>query len=164
MVEIAAASRAPHHSLARSSRRALAATAWPPRAMNPRPVRFGHSCPQPDTHSLLHRVKDLVRDLRWSQAAQIETALIDPGKPWQRQVPRRVPDAAVVPQPCRCQGRHLAVAVAAALQRGAAPFESGLSDTGRVQSDLAATITEGGSAAAPPRPDQEDRNKRIRSR
>jgi putative transposase len=44
--------------------------------------------------------------LRWSQAAQIETALIDPGKPWQNgadesfngKFGRPVPDAAVVPQ------------------------------------------------------------------
>jgi len=55
--------------------------------------------------------------LRWLQAAQIETAFIDPGKPWQngadesfRQVPRSALVLAVVSESRRCEGQHRGLA------------------------------------------------------
>ena len=66
----------------------------------------------------------------------IETALIDPGKPWQNatdesfngKIPGRASDAAVVSESRRCAGRHRAVAPA--LQRGATALESRVPDAG----------------------------------
>ena len=89
--------------------------------------------------------------LRWLQAAQIETAFIDPGKPWHNgadesfngtfrdqdlslQWFRNRADAKVSIEQCR---RHY---------NEVCP-----------QATLAAKITEGGSAASPPRPVEEDR-------
>ena len=79
--------------------------------------------------------------LRWLQEATIDTALIDPGKPWQnahrrivqREAARRVPQCAMVSQPYRCACQYRALA--AALQRGAAPFESRVLDARRVQKE-----------------------------
>jgi putative transposase len=73
--------------------------------------------------------------LRWLQDAQIETALSDPGKPWQNGADesfngklRDESQPAVVSQPRRSQGRHRAMATA--LQRSAAPFQLGISHAG----------------------------------
>ena len=90
--------------------------------------------------------------LRWLQTAQIETALHRSGQAlaeWhgrivQRQVPRRVSDPAVVSESRRGQGRHRAVA--AALQRSAAPLESRLSDAARNSRRLCAASLTGALA------------------
>jgi putative transposase len=100
--------------------------------------------------------------LRWLTAAQIETALIDPGKPWQNgadesfngkfrdefltlQWFRNRVDAKVGIEQWR---RHY---------NEVRPHSSlGYRTPAEFKATLAATITEGGSAAAPPRPDQED--------
>ena len=58
--------------------------------------------------------------LGWITDQGIATALIDPGKPWQngtggklqRQIPRRVPDPGMVPQPGRGEGRDRNMAAA----------------------------------------------------
>ena len=100
------------------------------------------------------------RSCAGSQTAQIDTALIDPGKPWQngdrrivqRQVPRRASLAAVVSQSRRCEGRHRAVAPA--LQRGPAALEPRVSDARwNSKRPVLATITEGRSPAKPARAD-----------
>jgi putative transposase len=101
--------------------------------------------------------------LRWLTAAQIETALIDPGKPWQNgadesfngkfrdefltlQWFRNRVDAKVGIEQWR---RHY---------NEVRPHSSlGYRTPAAFKAALAATITEGGSAAAPPRPVQEDR-------
>ena len=100
--------------------------------------------------------------LRWSRAAQIETALIDPGKPWQNgadesfngkfrdefltlQWFRNRVDAKVGIEQWR---RHY---------NEVRPHSSlGYRTPAEFKATVAATITEGGSAAAPPRPVQED--------
>src|SRR5687768_967376 len=101
--------------------------------------------------------------LRWLTAAQIETALIDPGKPWQNgadesfngkfrdefltlQWFRNRVDARVGIEQWR---RHY---------NEVRPHSSlGYLTPAEFKATLVATITEGGSAAAPPRPVQEDR-------
>ena len=101
--------------------------------------------------------------LRWLAAAQIETAHIDPGKPWQNgadesfngkfrdefltlQWFRNRIDAKVGIEQWRRHYNHVR------------PHSSlGYLTPAEFKATLAATITEGGSAAAPPRPDQEDR-------
>ena len=68
--------------------------------------------------------------LRWLQTAKIDTAFIDPGKPWQngtdesfqREVPERMPVPRVVSEPDGGQDRDRTLA--AALQRRAPPLES----------------------------------------
>ena len=79
--------------------------------------------------------------LRWLQTAQIETAFIDPGKPWQNGADESFNG--------KFRDEHLSLqwfrnrvdakvehrAVAPALQRGAAAFESRLLDAGRVQGE-----------------------------
>lgn len=100
--------------------------------------------------------------LRWSQAAQIETALIDPGKPWQNgadesfngkfrdefltlQWFRNRVDAKVGIEQWR---RHY---------NEVRPHSSlGYLTPAEFKATLVAAITEGGSAAAPPRPVHED--------
>ncbi len=100
--------------------------------------------------------------LRWTHAAQIETALIDPGKPWQNgadesfngkfrdefltlQWFRNRVDAKVGIEQWR---RHY---------NEVRPHSSlGYLTPAEFKATLAATITAGGSAAAPPRPVQED--------
>ena len=77
--------------------------------------------------------------LQWLTDARIETAIIDPGKPWQngtneilqRQVPRRVLERGMVSYPPRSPGHHRGVAKA--LQRGTAAFEPRLLDPARIQ-------------------------------
>ena len=79
--------------------------------------------------------------LKWIIDQGIDTALIDPGKPWQngaggelqRQVPRRVPEPGMVPLAGRGEGGDRELA--AALQRGAAAFEPRLSHAGRVRGE-----------------------------
>ena len=100
--------------------------------------------------------------LRWLTAAQIETALIDPGKPWQNgadesfngkfrdeclslQWFRNRVDARVGVEQWR---RHYNEVRPHSSLRYLTPAE--------FNATLAATITEGGSAASPPRPLQED--------
>jgi len=101
--------------------------------------------------------------LRWSQAAQIETALIDPGKPWQNgadesfngkfrdefltlQWFRNRVDAKVGIEQWR---RHY---------NEVRPHSSlGYLTPAEFKATVVATVTEGGSAAAPPRPVHEDR-------
>ena len=56
--------------------------------------------------------------LRWLLQAQIETALIEPGKPWQNadeSYPRRVSEPAVVSEPRGREGGDRAMAIATAL-------------------------------------------------
>ena len=56
--------------------------------------------------------------LRWLHTAQIETALIDPGKPWQNgadesfngKLRDEYPQSAMVPQPRGCKSRHRTMA------------------------------------------------------
>jgi putative transposase len=101
--------------------------------------------------------------LQWLRTAQIETAFIDPGKPWQNgadesfngkfrdqhlslQWFRNRADAKVSIEEWR---RHY---------NEVRPHSSlGYLTPAEFKVTLAATTTEGGSAAAPPRPDQEDR-------
>ena len=101
--------------------------------------------------------------LRWLTAAGIDTALIDPGKPWQNgadesfngkfrdeflnlQWFRNRVDAKVGVEQWR---RHY---------NEVRPHSSlGYLTPAEFKATLAATTTEGGSAAPPPRPDQEDR-------
>ena len=79
--------------------------------------------------------------LRWLQTAQIETAFIDPGKPWaerhgrvvQWEVAGSAPVTPVVPQPCRSEAQHRGLATL--LQRGPAPFEPGVLGAGGVQGE-----------------------------
>jgi putative transposase len=100
--------------------------------------------------------------LQWLTAAQIETALIDPGKPWQNgadesfngkfrdefltlQWFRNRVDAKVGIEQWR---RHY---------NEVRPHSSlGYLTPAEFKASVAPTITEGGSAAAPPRPHQED--------
>ena len=84
--------------------------------------------------------------LRWLQAAQIETAFIDPGKPWQNGTDESFNG--------KFRDQHLSLqwfrnrvdakvehrAVAPALQRGAAALESRVLDAGRVQSETSCRI------------------------
>ena len=101
--------------------------------------------------------------LQWLRTAQIETAFIDPGKPWQNgadesfngkfrdqhlslQWFRNRADAKVSIEEWR---RHY---------NEVRPHSSlGYRTPAEFKATLAATITAGGSAAAPPRPVQEDR-------
>ena len=101
--------------------------------------------------------------LQWLRTAQIETAFIDPGKPWQNgadesfngkfrdqhlslQWFRNRADAKVSIEEWR---RHY---------NEVRPHSSlGYLTPAEFKATLTATITEGGSAAAPPRPVQEDR-------
>ncbi len=101
--------------------------------------------------------------LQWLRTAQIETAFIDPGKPWQNgadesfngkfrdqhlslQWFRHRADARVSIEEWR---RHY---------NEVRPHSSlGYLTPAEFKATLAATTAEGGSAAAPPRPDHEDR-------
>ena len=91
--------------------------------------------------------------LRWLQTAQIETALIDPGKPWQNGADEsfngKFRDECLSLQwfRNRVDAKVEHRAVAAALQRGPAPFESRVSDAGRSSKRTMLADVDGGALA-----------------
>ena len=101
--------------------------------------------------------------LRWLQTAQIETAFIDPGKPWQNGADESF-NGKFCDQHLSLQWFRNRADARSASKRGAAiTTRCGLirvcaiGTPAEFKATLAATITEGGAAASPPRPVQEDR-------